>query len=254
MTTTRIIVRADDAGLCAGVNRAIAETVRDGIVGNVSVMAPAPAFADAAARLRVLDGVCLGLHVTLTSEWMSPRWGPVLPPHEVPSLVAADGTFPETTVDLYHQEPVTAEVAREVRAQLGYARTAGLQISYLDEHMGVGWIPGLRDQLIEIARAENLVWAGDIAVLAPTAPGPDPGRTLLDQLHARPAGTYVLITHPGYDDAELRRVHERTGQPGAVAAARDAERRALISPEAHQLTSELELVRYGDTTGERSLA
>lgn len=253
MTTTRIIVRADDAGLCEGVNRAIVETVRDGIVGNVSVMAPAPAFPDAAARLRELGDVCLGLHATLTSEWMSPRWGPILPPEEVPSLVQADGHFPEATVDLYHRGPVASEVSREIRAQLDHARAAGLTISYLDEHMGVGWIPGLRDVLITVAREEGLVWAGDIPVLAAPAPGPDAGRTLLETLDRPPAGTHVLITHPGHDDADLRRMHERTGRPGTVAAERDAERRALIGPDAHRLVSTgIELVRYCDTPSERS--
>ena len=33
-------------------------------------------------------------------------------------------------------------------AQLQKMREAGLNITYLDEHMGVGWLPGLRDALV----------------------------------------------------------------------------------------------------------
>ncbi|WP_410813873.1 ChbG/HpnK family deacetylase [Micromonospora sp. 067-2] len=242
----RLLVRADDAGLCVGVNRAIVETVRNGIVGNVSVMVPAPAFADAARRLSALPPVCVGLHATLTSEWVAPRWRPILPGHEVPSLVDDEGYLPSSTAELHRRTPALPELLAEVEAQLRHARSAGLRVTYLDEHMGFGWLPGVREALVALARREGLVPAEECAVLPEAPEGTPPGPALLHRLAAAPIGTAVLVTHPGLDEPELRAMHERHGRPGEVAVARDAERAALTGPEARRLVAAvgIDLARF----------
>jgi hypothetical protein len=47
--------------------------------------------------------------------------------------------------------------------------------------------------------------------------------TLRSLLQCLPAGTWELVTHPGYNDADLDRVHTR------LRASRDIERAALIA-------------------------
>ena len=91
-----LVTRADDAGSCNSANVAIWNCYRRGIVLNASVMVPAPAFEEAAELLGSEEGLCVGLHVTLTSEWESVRWGPVLPAEEVSSLVDEHGCFPRS--------------------------------------------------------------------------------------------------------------------------------------------------------------
>ena len=44
MDSIRLVTRADDAGLNKTVNRAIRSAANDGIVRNISLMAPAPAI------------------------------------------------------------------------------------------------------------------------------------------------------------------------------------------------------------------
>ncbi|MEQ7005840.1 ChbG/HpnK family deacetylase [Actinopolymorpha sp. B17G11] len=254
----RLLVRADDAGLCDAVNRAIAEVVTGGIAGNVSVMAPTPAFDQAAAMLLALGAdrthVTAGLHVTLSSEWQSPRWGPILPATDVPSLLDASGCFFPSPADLRATGRFDLDEAEaEVAAQLGKARTTGLEIRYLDEHMGVGRVlPGLGERLRDLARREALVYAPDLARLPPltsASAGPGPDTDLADRIRAAEDGTYLMVTHPGIDTPELRAIRG-VGYPdvGAVAAERDGDRRALLSADVRKACQDrgVTLISYTD--------
>ena len=64
-----IVTRGDDAGSCVAANRGVEEAARFGVMRNASVMACGPALDDAAERLRRIPGLCIGLHLTLASEW-----------------------------------------------------------------------------------------------------------------------------------------------------------------------------------------
>ncbi len=243
-----LIVRADDAGLCDSVNAAIVETITHGIARNVSVMVPAPAFVDAVQRLKPFTDVCIGMHLTLNSEWVTTRLRPILPASRVPSLVDNDGYLLPTTVELFHRSPPTAELIDEATAQLRHARAAGLKVAYLDEHMGVGWLPGLREELIMMARREGLIAAETIAA-APQGPSAvEAGTALMRQLQARYRTATVVVTHPGLDQPDLHDMYEKGGKPGTVAANRDAERRVLISDEAKRAVADsgADLMRFTD--------
>jgi chitin disaccharide deacetylase len=273
----RLLVRADDAGLCDAVNRAIVDVVTDGVARNVSVMAPVPAFGQAAAMLRTLPDIAVGLHVTLSSEWHAPRWGSVLPASDVSSLLDPTGCFFPSPADLHATGRFDLdEAVAEVTAQLERARQAGLEIRYLDEHMGLGWLPGLRQQLRDVARRESLVYAPDLARLpaltsAADRPGvdgdradeesggaesggaesggADPGGGLAGRIRAAADGTYLLVTHPGLDTPDLRELRG-VGYPdaGTVAVERDSDRRALLSADVRSACQDrdVSLIRYTD--------
>ncbi len=247
----RLLVRADDAGLCDSVNRAIVETVTAGVARNVSVMAPTPAFDSAAALLRTLPGIAVGLHVTLTSEWHAPRWGPVLPVCRVPSLVDPTGCFLPAPGDLRDRGgPDLGEAVAEIEAQLARARAAGLDVGYLDEHMGVGWLPGLRDELAALAGREGLVYAPNLDRLEDVdTSGDDPGAGLAEPIRTAGSGTYLFVAHPGLDTPELRAIRGvGFDEPGSVARTRDADRRALVSDAVRRIcvARDVTLARYTD--------
>ncbi len=208
----KVVFRADDAGSTEGANLAIVETVRNGVVRNVSVMAPGPAFNHAVPLLKSLDAD-LGLHVTLSAEWDAPKWGPVLPAEAVPSLVE-DGAFTQNPGVLHARGFSVEEAMAEVAAQLAKARNAGLRIDYLDEHMGVGWI-GL--PLREFCAKEGLVYAGDVPYAS-------------DLTEA--GGPVAFVLHPGSDDDSVMAgfLHEGL-KPGQVHAERIADRRLATRPQ-----------------------
>ena len=77
--TIELLFRGDDCGGSFTANRAIAQCCLEGVIRNVSIMAVGPAVEEVAERFAGCEGVCFGLHVTLNSEWLRPRFGPVLP-------------------------------------------------------------------------------------------------------------------------------------------------------------------------------
>ena len=97
----------------------------------------------------------LGVHLTLTSEWQTYRWGPISTTRRSSGLIDADGYF-------WHRLPMLAtqmvpEAAEaEMRAQIERALTAGIDITHLDTHMGVALLPQLIGIYIRLGREYRL--------------------------------------------------------------------------------------------------
>ena len=216
-------------------------------------MAPGPALEDAAQRLAGLTDICFGLHVTLNSEWETPRWGPVLSRSKVPSLVDSDGFFWRTPAEARTQGAKVSEMLAEAAAQLARLRDAGFAVCCLDEHMGVSWPwPDLRAGLAEMAASEGLLDAHAVPFLPEGAvPEADPLNDVMTRLRTAPSGDYVLVTHPAYDDDEMQAIRGGGLAPGEVARGRDSDRRGLLNPSITAACHEMgvEVVRYVEQRG-----
>ena len=226
------VLRADDAAMSRSANAAIRQVLDAGCVRNVSVMAVGPELDDAARRLAGIDDACVGLHVTLTAEWSEPRYRPVLPAREVPSLVGEDGCFPPSPTGLAERPFDVDEAMAEIDAQLRRLREAGLSPVYLDEHMGVGYLPGLRDRLDAFCRDRGLLPAWRVQPVH-VADADCPSALLSSWariLGELDGDRVVFVVHPlaGWD--EDRRVTNETHPPGLVAVRRNADRLAAVSP------------------------
>lgn len=247
MNGIRLVSRADDAGLNSVSNRAVRSAAREGIVRNISLMAPARAIEDAAEVLGPLgDTVDFGLHVCLTSEWESLRWGPVTA-NGMPGLLRRDGTFHLRVDEIEAGKIEIAKVMDEVAAQYDRLTKLGFSLSYLDEHMLVGEVPGLAQALAGFAEEKGLVndrllLADGRIVLLPGwgGPGEHPGTELADHLSGVESGTYLLIGHPGTKDDEMQMVRKPGGRPGEIALARNRERRMFM---------DIEIVDYCENVG-----
>jgi len=75
------------------------------------------------------------LHLTLTSEWIPYRWGPVAGKSQVPGLVDPEGCLWRNVAGVL-VKGTADEVEREIRAQIDRAETMQLPITHLDSHMG----------------------------------------------------------------------------------------------------------------------
>lgn len=82
-----IIINADDFGRHAEINRAVEQGLVHGCLRSATVMPGGAAFAGAIDIARRHEALGLGVHFTLVDG------NPILPPSEIPSLVAEDGRF-----------------------------------------------------------------------------------------------------------------------------------------------------------------
>src|SRR5262245_1824529 len=89
-----LIVHADDLAVAHSVNAASLDALDTGAVTSASIMVPTPWMTEVAAYAKAHPNADLGLHLTITSEWQTYRWGSVESKDKVSSLLSADGTFP----------------------------------------------------------------------------------------------------------------------------------------------------------------
>lgn len=132
--TKLLIIHADDLGLSESQNAASILAFEKGIVNSGSIMVNCPKFTEMVDYSMNHPKADLGLHLTLTSEWNSYKWGPVLPANEVASLVDESGFFFESREDLYNCF-IESEVENELRAQINLALNSGIGITHIDSHM-----------------------------------------------------------------------------------------------------------------------
>jgi hypothetical protein len=202
---TRLVTRADDAANTKSTNRAVLDGFNDGILRNVSVMAPGPALDHAADLLADIDGLCVGIHITLTSEWDSPRWKPVLPPDAVPSLVDRDGVLLRDPATLEAKNANPDEMLQEALAQLNRLRDVGFDIDYFDDHMWARKANGFGAKLSDLV--ESGLIDGQTAVdRLSEEDWPATEAELIDALESVSPGRYLVVGHPGYETSETRQI------------------------------------------------
>jgi predicted glycoside hydrolase/deacetylase ChbG (UPF0249 family) len=214
-----------------------------------------PAVEHAAALLKDRDDIDVGLHVTLNAEWANVKWSPVLPGNQVSTLLEPGEEYFTAAPRVLNERGVSpGEAAAEAEAQLDRARSLGLKIAYIDEHMGVGSLPGLRAAFKDLARREGIPHLDSLNLKRLPATGAT--RLVegwLSGLESAAPGTYLVVTHPGRVAPDMTVFFEAGGAPGVIAAERDAERQALTDSSLKSGLDRLgvEVVRFSDlVTGE----
>ena len=224
-----LIVHADDLAAAHSVNAATFKAFETGLVNSASVMVPCPWLPEVATYARSHTDADLGLHLTLTSEWKTYRWGGVLSKERAPTLYAPDGyLYPTEDVAAAHIDVREAEA--EIRAQIGRARAFGISPTHLDAHMRTLYTTRpLFEMFLRVGRDERLPvmvsreWFAQAPFL-PAALGPqgivvdrivtaDPSvrperwaAYYTDLIKSLKPGVTQLIVHLAYDDEEMRAV------------------------------------------------
>src|SRR6516164_6656788 len=111
----RVIITGDDFGLSLGVNEAIEQAHRNGILAAASLMVAEPAADDAVARARALPRLRVGLHLVVV------RGRPVLPPEQIPDLVDKAGRLKTNLAgaafNIFFKPAARRQLEGEIRAQ-----------------------------------------------------------------------------------------------------------------------------------------
>ncbi len=150
-----VILHADDVGMCQASVSAFAEVDAFGIISSGAVMVPCPWFPEIAAYARDHPDADLGVHLTLTSEWETYRWGPISTRDPASGLMDEEGCFPRTAEAA--QEYADPDAAgRELEAQVERAMAAGMRPTHVDTHMGAVAHPKLIPGYLQVALKYHL--------------------------------------------------------------------------------------------------
>jgi chitin disaccharide deacetylase len=282
----RLIVNADDFGLTSGVNRAIIEGNRLGIVTSATLMANAKATDAAIDLAKAQPGLKTGCHVVLIDG--------VPLKANLQSLTNGSPRFrtslKEFSIAALRKQISAEEVQQEVEAQVRKVQSRGITLTHLDSHKHTHMFPHILRPLLRAAKACGIravrnpfeplrcwppvmvlntpgLWLRSAGVMAFQMFAADfhsavkeegmvsPDGTvgiavtgMLDQkwlsriLEALPEGTWELVCHPGYSDADLQAAGTRLTQ------SREIELSALTSEETKKALAhrQIELISYAD--------
>jgi len=282
----RLIINADDFGLTAGVNRAIAEGNRCGVVTSATVMANVRAFDEAMGLAKALPGLKTGCHVVLIDgEALS---------SDIPSLTNGTSLFRSSLKDFalsaVRKRIAAEEVQREAEAQIRKIQACGVTVTHIDSHKHTHMFPHVLRPVLRAARACGIravrnpfeplrSWPHGLVLGTPglwlrsaevmglqwfaaefrravreesmlttdgtvgiAATGRLDQKILLRILDALPQGTWELVCHPGYSDADLKAAGTRLMQ------SREVELKMLTSEPTKQALARqsIELISYAD--------
>ena len=248
-----VIIHADDLAVAHSEDAASFEALDRHAVSSASIMVPCPWLTEVADYAKSHPEADLGLHLTLTSEWNTYRWGSVAPSDQVPSLLDPAGTFYSTTeAAAAHIKPDDAE--REMRAQVERALAVGIRPTHLDSHMGTAFTHGVfaayvkvahdyhlpffvpkvtdeRSQLLSLLSPRDVI-VDNVLMVNPSVP---PEQWLSYYVNAikelKPGLTYMIV-HLAHDDSEARAIMGQNDPFGAAWRQRDFD--AVTSPEFQQ--------------------
>jgi predicted glycoside hydrolase/deacetylase ChbG (UPF0249 family) len=130
-----VIIHTDDIGMCQASVSAFEELWDVGIISSGSTMVPCPWFLAVARLCRLNPRIDMGVHVTLTSEWETYRWGPISTRDPDSGLIDTDGYFFRSSEEVQVSgDPVAVQV--EITAQIERALSSGIDATHVDTHMG----------------------------------------------------------------------------------------------------------------------
>ena len=146
---TRLVIHADDVGMCHGTIASFTELSHLGTITSGSVMVPCPWFTELAAVAVADPTLDVGVHLTLNSEHAHYRWRSVSAQPVSAGLHDADGYLWQRVRDVRnHAHPDAVE--EEWRAQIDRALAAGIDVTHLDTHMGSALAPEFVDRYVQL--------------------------------------------------------------------------------------------------------
>ena len=238
--------------MCHAVNEAIFRALKRGVLRSTTLMVPCPWALHAMHFLADHPEISFGIHLTVISEWVDYRWGPITSREKVPSLIDEAGYFFnfERMPEFLAQVKLD-QLEMEFRAQIEAVLAAGLKPTHLDWHaLRIGGRADISDVMLRLAREYGLALrvAGRAWIEKVQSQGlPSNDYDFLDSylldpvnkaaryaelLRELPVGLSEWAVHPGLDNAELLAI-EPNGKH-----IRQTDFDFLMSPEAQDIVQE----------------
>ena len=173
MKEKRLIVNADDFGMSRGITDGIVHAHLNGFLSSTSLMPNMPAADYAVSRLGEIPALGVGVHLNIC------QGKPILPAHEVPSLVDAKGNFNSPAVQarsLWLGRVDASEIESEFVAQIRWMKDRGIVPTHADSHQHMHMYPAavkpfaraLAEEGIQCARAPRCsIWPRTASIGGP---------------------------------------------------------------------------------------
>ncbi len=221
-----LIINADDFGMCHAINEAIFHTLTHGVARSTTLMVPCPWALHAMHFLREHPDIAFGVHLTVISDPVHYRWGPLTARDKVPSLINEAGCFYNfERLSEFLAQAKLDELEVEFRAQIEAVLAANLTPTHLDWHaLRMGGRTDIPDLMLALAKEYGLAlrvrgrpWiekvqrqglpTNDYDFLDSYLVGTvDKAARYAQLLRELPAGLSEWAVHPGLDSAELRAI------------------------------------------------
>ncbi|HXC96743.1 MAG TPA: ChbG/HpnK family deacetylase [Edaphobacter sp.] len=151
----RLIINADDFGLTRGVNRAVEELHRAGVLTSTTLMATGPAFEDAVKVAHSNPSLGVGCHIVLTDGI------PVSAPENIPTLIGPDRKSLRPSLIDFLQALLRGKISqddirREALAQIQKLQRAGIKPTHLDTHKHTHLFPAVCRPLLNLAEQNSI--------------------------------------------------------------------------------------------------
>jgi chitin disaccharide deacetylase len=147
--TRRVIITGDDFGLAPGVNAAIVQAHREGLLTSASLIINGPAEQEAVDLARAHPDLSVGLHLSLI------QGRGVLPRRHIPHLVDAMGNFRDDPVGAgltyFFSRRARQEIRAELEAQMEKMLAAGLRPRFLNGHLNIHLHPAVWPEVRRLA-------------------------------------------------------------------------------------------------------
>jgi hopanoid biosynthesis associated protein HpnK len=148
-TARRLIVNADDFGRSTGINQAVIQAHREGILTTASLMTGEPGFAEAVELARQNPKLGVGLHLALS------HGRSVLRPEQIPGLVNDRGEFSDraeaTGLRYFLSRELRGQLRAEINAQFEKFRDTGLTLDHVNGHLHFHLHPTIFKLVMEAA-------------------------------------------------------------------------------------------------------
>ncbi len=151
-----LILHADDLGMCEEANISGINYLENDHIQSGSAMPPCLGFEEMIAWAKDNPDEDVGLHLTLTSEWQTYRWGSVADRSDVSGLYDPEGKLWREVRDVV-VNATAEEVESEIRAQIEKSLALGYRPGHIDTHMGTLFgHPDFTRVYLEVAEDYNI--------------------------------------------------------------------------------------------------
>ena len=150
----QLIVNADDFGLTSGVNRAILELHRAGVLSSATLMAKSGATSEAIEIACATPTLGVGCHIVLVDG------EPALSPRQIPTLVNSHGQFHPTLGKflsrIFTGRIRASEIEAEAAAQIALLQGRGLRLTHDDTHKHTHMFPAVLRPVLRAAEKAGI--------------------------------------------------------------------------------------------------